>query len=138
MRQQVPEEGRVEPAAPDFSGLDFDDLAVYEWLLSDHPWAAVERSRQRAGRLAHRRAEMAWLAAVARVAADDGLAGRVAAEVATQIEVDSAEPDDAGVLMARRELEAARRSTEPGYAYPRRYLGPAAALFPPPPRLGGG
>ncbi|MFC4066738.1 hypothetical protein [Actinoplanes subglobosus] len=128
--------------------------AAYEWYLSDHPWAAAERTRRREAEhrfeLDNARKVQEW---IERTRASDaagelldrpdgwrddlvGLAENMAPVVAdnhTVASVESAEPDDLWVANARRKLENARRASgDHDYTYPAHLLGASAAAYPPP------
>ena len=127
---------------PDFSGYPAADDDVYEWLLSDHPWALAERRRRardrhtddttRAGRIrewtdttgrAGPKASGSRLADLLRPSAD---------EAHVRAEVRSAEPDDLTVLRDRETYEWERRARGEDYHYPAHLIGPDAVRTPPP------
>ncbi|OEJ20939.1 hypothetical protein [Streptomyces subrutilus] len=102
--------------APDLSELDGTDPLVAEWLLSDHPWAELERTRRRQAELqstidrAHPHSPP-WV---------------------QEAEIDMAEPDQAHVKRMRRSLEAQRQLDDVMYVYPPGLIGPMGSLWPPP------
>jgi hypothetical protein len=124
--------------------FDRSDTDFLEWLFSDHPSANVERQRRRAEFSAWRRAEHeeAW-AFVHRIEDDpdapDDLRCRatairsITARTDMRAEVEDAFDDALQVLEDRRQWELHIRIAhgDPTYAYPARYLGPAAADCPP-------
>ena len=123
------------------------DLAFYEWLLYDHPIAVPERTRRQAVHIAHEAVEIQTLRAwVTQMKAaregdelyqqlaticDDLLDGRL-----SWLAAQASERDELRTARLQRELEATQRASQvdPGYAYPERYLGTAAAHQPIPPR----
>ena len=129
--------------------LSADDR-FYEWLLSDHPAAVLERARRR---LDNQMAEAedlgrlrGWLAKIDHLAqAGQPLRDSVwrLAEQARTWLVPNAEqrlaaltdtPDQVRVHQARRQFETSRQvGTDPDYRYPARYLGAQAAHQPIPP-----
>jgi hypothetical protein len=117
----------------------------YEWLLSDHPRALAERERraaeyftaevqheagllvdddeQFAGELTERGEEIGGLATQVEPAGDPD-------QVRHDLEPES---DEVTVAKARRDYETYRRQHgDPDYVYPARYVGSAAAAYPPP------
>jgi hypothetical protein len=132
--------------------LSADDR-FYEWLLSDHPAAGLERARRR---LDHQMAEAedlarlrGWLAKIDHLAqAGQPLGDSVwhLAEQARTWLIPNAEqrlaaltdtPDQVRVRRARSELETRQQvGNDPDYQYPARYLGVDAARQPIPPDPG--
>jgi hypothetical protein len=120
----------------------------YEWLLSDHPGAALERARRRLDtqvREAEERAVLRRFIARTNQSPDApttvrGLAGTAGwlVERSDQRMADQAASTDAElVATARRDLETSRRVQVDGdYRYPARYLGTQAAHQPIPPDQG--
>jgi hypothetical protein len=120
----------------------------YEWLLSDHPGAALERARRRLDnqvREAQERAVLRRFIARTDQSPDApttvrGLAGtaRWLVERSQQRQAADAARADAELLAtARRDLEISRRAQVDGdYRYPARYLGVQAARQPIPPDPG--
>ncbi len=117
----------------------------YEWLLSDHPEAAAERTRRRAAHLAYETEGRAGLSRfVERTGAAPGAPENIRELAATarwllrrQAErqaADAAEPDAERLARMRRDFETSHRAQGAhGYRYPARYLGPRAARQPIPP-----
>ena len=133
--------------------LSGDD--AYEWYLSDHPWAVVERRRRRAAEwqfeLDNARKVREWIEKTRTADAAGELADRpdgwrdnlvglaegmapVVADNHTRASVESSVPDDVWVAEARRKLETSRHvsGADRDYVYPRHLLGPGAAAYPPP------
>ncbi|MEU7823048.1 hypothetical protein [Catellatospora sp. NPDC049133] len=141
--------------APDLSRYDASvSPEAYEWWLSDHPWAAAERTRRHAAEQQDEldRAERIadWIARTHAADASGDLVDRpdgwrdnlvglatavtpLAEEARLRATLDSAEPDDLRVVRLREALERKRRlEGEPQYAYPQHLQGPGAATYPPP------
>jgi len=128
--------------APDLSGYPATDDDVYEWLLSDHPWARAERRR----RAQDRHTEDTTRAAQVRHWVDTtdqhspGAPGRTLAELLRpsadethlRAEIRSAEPDDLSVQHDRKAYEQERRAGGEDYHYPAHLIGPDAVRYPPP------
>jgi hypothetical protein len=120
----------------------------YEWLLSDHPGAVLERARRRLDnqvREAEERAVLQRFIARTDQSPDApstvrGLAGTAGwlVERSQQRLADQAASSDAElVATARRDLETGQQAgTDPDYRYPARYLGAQAAHQPIPPDPG--
>jgi hypothetical protein len=123
----------AEPSAED---------RFYEWLLSDHPGAVLERARRRLDnqiREAEERAVLRRFIArtgqipdapltVQRLA---GTAGWLLERSQQRLAADAARADAELVATARRDLETSRRVQLDGdYRYPARYLGVEAARQP--------
>jgi hypothetical protein len=125
------------------------DDRFYEWLLSDHPAAVLERARRR---LDHQLAEtqdlarlQAWLAKIDRFArASQPLPNsvwRLANQTRTRLipgaqqrlAALASESDQQRVRRWRQQLETSQRARSDDYRYPARYLGPGAARQPTPP-----
>jgi hypothetical protein len=123
------------------------DDRFYEWLLSDHPAAVMERVRRRLDNQVHEAEDLArlrgWLAKI------DGLAQagrplgdsvwRLAEQTRTwliphaeqRLAVLTDTPDEVRVRRARRELQTSQQvGKDPDYQYPARYLGVDAARQP--------
>lgn len=128
---------------PSLDGCGADD-AGYEWLLSDHPWAAAERQRRRRHRLEQ---DLAWVEEVLAITgrlADDPTVPEELHRLAVGLdplvqcsalvaEVDSVVDDVAFVAEARRRLEAVRRNVgDVDYVDPAHLTGADAALVDPP------
>jgi hypothetical protein len=131
----------------------FAEDRFYEWLLSDHPAAVLERARRR---LDHQVAEAedlarlrGWLAKIDHLAqAGQPLGDSVwhLAEQARTWLIPRAEqrlaaltdpPDQVRVRRARIQLETSQQvGKDPDYRYPARYLGVDAARQPIPPEPG--
>jgi hypothetical protein len=119
----------------------------YEWLLSDHPGAVVERARRRLDNQVREAQERAVLRrfiartdhspdAPTTVRELAGTAGWLL-ERSQQRQADAAKADAELVATARRELEISRRVQLDGdYRYPARYVGVEAARQPIPPDPG--
>jgi hypothetical protein len=117
----------------------------YEWLLSDHPEAVVERARRRAAHLAYEEHGRAGLSRfVARTQADPAApqalqrlaetARWLLQRQADRLAEDAAEPEAERLARMRRQFETSRRAQgASGYRYPTRYLGARAARQPIPP-----
>jgi len=120
----------------------------YEWLLSDHPGAVLERARRRLDnqvREAEERAVLRRFITRTDQSPDApttirGLAGTAGwlVERSDQRMADQAASTDAElVATARRDLEVSQRvGKDPDYRYPPRYLGAQAARQPIPPDPG--
>jgi hypothetical protein len=132
--------GVSEP--PDLS--ERGGAAFYEWLLSDHPWAAAERQRRREASFARRAAERArvreitgrWPAdAPEEIARMRETLGRLTDGQAERDRWDKAVDEEIDLENMRRQLEVHRRVSgdDPDYRYPDRYCGPGADQYPPPP-----
>jgi hypothetical protein len=126
--------------------LSADDR-FYEWLLSDHPAAVLERARRRLDNQMVEAEDLArlrgWLAKIDRLAqAGQPLGDSVwhLAEQARTWLMPNAEqrladltdtPDQVRVRRARIQLETSRQvGKDPDYRYPARYLGTQAAHQP--------
>jgi hypothetical protein len=117
----------------------------YEWLLSDHPGAAVERARRRLDNQVHEAQERAVLRrfiartdqspdAPTTVQTLAGTAGWLVERSAQRQATDAASSDAELVATARQDFETSRRVGEDhDYRYPARYLGAQAAHQPIPP-----
>ena len=131
----------MSDAGPDLAGYPTTDDDVYEWLLSDHPWAAAERRRRaevhrieeamRAARIRQ------WSETVGRrgPGAGSALADllRPSADLAgVRAEVRSAEPHDLAVHRDRETYARERCARGEDYHYPAHLLGPGAGNYPPP------
>ena len=122
-------------AMPDLRGYPTTDDDAYEWLLSDHPWAATERRRRAAVRHVE---ETAWAARVRQWIEDVDQRGsgagsaladllRPSADLAgLRAEVRSAEPDDLAVHRDRAAFVGDRCARGEDYHYPAHLLGPGA------------
>jgi hypothetical protein len=120
----------------------------HEWLLSDHPGAALERARRRLDnqvREAEERAVLRRFIARTDQSPDTptsvrGLAGTAGwlVERSQQRLADQAASSDAElVATARRDFAISQQAgTDPDYRYPARYLGAQAAHQPIPPDPG--
>jgi hypothetical protein len=119
----------------------------YEWLLSDHPGAALERARRRLDNQVHEAQERAVLRRfIARTDQDPNAPTTVRALAGTagwlversqQRQAEAASADAELVATARRDLETSLRVQVDGdYRYPARYLGTLAARQPIPPEPG--
>ena len=132
--------------------LSADDR-FYEWLLSDHPGAVLERARRRLDNQMAEAEDLArlrgWLAKIDRFAqAGQPLGDSVwhLAEQARTWLIPNAEqrlaaltetPDEIRVGRARIQLETSQQvGKDPDYRYPARYLGVDAARQPIPPDPG--
>ena len=121
----------MSEAGPDLSGYPTTDDDVYEWLLSDHPWAAAERRRRAEGRYVEETARASrvrqWSEDVDQRGSGAGSALadllRPSADVAgLRAEVRSAEPDDLAVHRDRETYareRCARSAGALGRASPR-------------------
>jgi hypothetical protein len=119
----------------------------YEWLLSDHPGAVLERARRRLDNQVREAEERAVLRrfiartdhspdAPTTVQALAGTAGWLV-ERSQQRQTDAARADAELVATARRDLETSHQvGKDPDYRYPARYLGAQAAHEPIPPDPG--
>jgi hypothetical protein len=122
----------------------------YEWLLSDHPGAVLERARRRLDnevREAEERAVLRRFIARTDASPDAPTTVRELAETAgwlversqQRLATETASSDAELVARARRDLETSRRVQLGGdYRYPARYLGAQAARQPIPPEPGAG
>jgi hypothetical protein len=120
----------------------------YEWLLSDHPGAALERARRRLGNQVREAQERAVLRrfiartdqspdAPTTVRALAGTAGWLVERSQQRQAAYAAMADTELVATARRDLETSHRAQVDGdYRYPARYLGEQAARQPIPPDPG--
>jgi hypothetical protein len=120
----------------------------YEWLLSDHPGAALERARRRLGNQVREAEERAVLRrfiartdqspdAPTTVQALAGTAGWLVERSDQRMADQAASTDAELVATARRDLETSRQAgNDPDYRYPARYLGAQAARQPIPPQPG--
>jgi hypothetical protein len=120
----------------------------YEWLLSDHPGAALERARQRLDNQVREAEERAVLRRfIARTNASPdapmpvrglaGTAGWLVERSQQRLAPETASTDAELVATARQDLETSRRVQLDGdYRYPARYLGAQAAHQPIPPDPG--
>jgi hypothetical protein len=117
----------------------------YEWLLSDHPGAVVERARRRLANQVREAQERAVLRrfiartdqspdAPTTVQALAGTAGWLVERSQQRQTADAAKADAELVATAQRDLETSRRAQVDGdYRYPAHYLGAQAAHQPIPP-----
>ena len=117
----------------------------YEWLLSDHPGAVVERARRRLDNQVREAEERAVLRrfiartnhspdAPTTVQALAGTAGWLVERSQQRQAADAARADAELVATARRDLETSQQvGNDPNYRYPARYLGVQAAHQPIPP-----
>jgi hypothetical protein len=117
----------------------------YEWLLSDHPGAVVERARRRLDNQVREAEERAALRrfitrtdaspdAPTTVQALAGTAGWLVERSQQRQAADAAGADAELVATARRDWETSQQvSRDPDYRYPARYLGEQAARQPIPP-----
>jgi hypothetical protein len=117
----------------------------YEWLLSDHPGAVVERARRRLDNQVREAQERAVLRrfiartdrspdAPTTVQALAGTAGWLVERSQQRQAADAARADAELVATARQDLETSRRAQADGdYRYPAHYLGVQAARQPIPP-----
>jgi len=142
------------PTIPDLSDYTVSRPDQMEWYLSDHPWAAAERTRRRAA-ICAREVERAatvrgWIerthqadAAGELVDRPDGwrdslvgLAGSMEPVVAENHQhalAEAALSDAEWVARERRRLETHHQvASEPDYTYPTHLLGPGAGAYPPP------
>jgi hypothetical protein len=127
--------------------LSADDR-FYEWLLSDHPGAVLERARRRLDnqvREAEERAVLRRFIARSDQSPDApttvrelaGTAGWLVERSQQRQAADAARADAELVATARRDWETSRRVQVDGdYRYPARYLGAQAAHQPIPPDPG--
>jgi len=117
----------------------------YEWLLSDHPGAVVERARRRLDNQVREAEERAVLRrfiartdqspdAPSTVRGLAGTAGWLVERSDQRQAAEAARADAELVATARRDLETSQQAgTDPDYRYPARYLGTQAARQPIPP-----
>ena len=128
---------------PDLRGYPTTDDDAYEWLLSDHPWAAAERRRRAEVRRIEETTRAArirqWSDTVDRrgPGAGSALADllRPSADLAgVRAEVRSAEPDDLAVHRDREAYVRERCARGEDYHYPA-HLARARRRELPPPRL---
>jgi hypothetical protein len=120
----------------------------YEWLLSDHPGAALERARRRLDNQVRETEERAVLRrfiartnqspdAPTTVRELAGTARWLVERSQQRLATQAARTDAELVATARRDLETSRRAQIDGdYRYPARYLGHEAARQPIPPEPG--
>jgi hypothetical protein len=120
----------------------------YEWLLSDHPAAVLERARRRLDNQVREAEERAVLRrfiartdqspdAPTSVQALAGTAGWLVERSQQRQASDAARADAELVATARHNLETSQRvGKDPDYRYPARYLGAQAARQPIPPEPG--
>jgi hypothetical protein len=120
----------------------------YEWLLSDHPGAALERARRRLDNQVREAEERAVLRrfiartdqspdAPTTVRELTGTAGWLVERSEQRLATKSARTDAELVATARRDLETSQRvGKDPDYRYPARYLGIQAVHQPIPPEPG--
>jgi hypothetical protein len=120
----------------------------YEWLLSDHPGAALERARRRLDNQVREAEERAMLRrfiartdqspdAPATVRGLAGTAGWLVQRSQQRQATQAASTDAELVATARRDLETSQQAgDDPDYRYPARYLGTQAARQPIPPQPG--
>jgi hypothetical protein len=120
----------------------------YEWLLSDHPGAALERARRRLDNQVREAEERAALRrfiartdhspdAPTTVQALAGTAGWLVERSQQRHATQAARSDADLVATARRDLETSQQAgNDPDYRYPARYLGTQAARQPIPPQPG--
>ena len=120
----------------------------YEWLLSDHPGAVLERARRRLDTQVREAEERAVLRrfiartdqspdAPTTVRGLAGTAGWLVERSQQRLAADAARADAELVATARRDLETSRRAQlDDDYRYPARYLGAQAAGQPIPPDPG--
>jgi hypothetical protein len=120
----------------------------YEWLLSDHPAAVLERARRRLDNQVREAEERAVLRrfiartdqspdAPTTVRGLAGTAGWLVERSDQRQAAQAARADAELVATARRDLETSRRVQLDGdYRYPARYLGAQAAQQPIPPEPG--
>lgn len=134
--------------APDLSHYDVADDDAYEWLLSDHPWAAAERRRRAQRYYAVQQRDAAdvrhWTDTTDQhdqAGADVGqhmrrlsqLMRPIADEQQLRAQLDAAEPDDVTVARERQALVSKKRAEgEDTYEYPPHLIGRGAAAYPPP------
>jgi hypothetical protein len=128
------------------------DLTVedrfYEWLLSDHPGAVLERARRRLDNQVREAEERAMLRrfiartdqspdAPTTVRQLAGTAGWLVERSEQRLTTKAASTDAELVATARHDLETSRRvQLDDDYRYPARYLGTQAARQPIPPEPG--
>lgn len=122
--------------------LSITDDASYEWLLSDHPWAAAGRARRRLDSHQRRLAQADEAQTVAdRLEHSDDLRmqrlGRsllpLAQRAGIAADIDDSEPDDLYVSRLRRSYAAYRRTRgDDDYEYPADLIGDAATAHDPP------
>jgi hypothetical protein len=117
----------------------------YEWLLSDHPGAVLERGRRRLDHQVREAEERAVLRrfiartdqspdAPTTVRGLAGTAGWLVERSEQRLATATASRDADLVATARRDLETSQRvGKDPDYRYPARYLGEQAAHQPIPP-----
>jgi hypothetical protein len=142
--------------APDLANYGTGMGPEYEWLISDHPWAAAERARRASEYFAselddepeaveepapgepHPIAEEEISGVPAELAESVGGLAEPAVDPTADphqlaYTVGEAEPDDLAVPRYRREyVEYRREHGEPDYVYPDHYVGETAAQYPPP------
>ncbi len=124
------------------------DDRFYEWLLSDHPGAVLERARRRLDNQVREAEERAVLRrfiartdqspdAPTTVRGLAGTAGWLVERSEQRLATGAASSDAERVATARRDLETSQRvGKDPDYRYPARYLGEQAAHQPIPPDPG--
>jgi hypothetical protein len=120
----------------------------YEWLLSDHPGAALERARRRLDNQVREAEERTVLRrfiartdqspdAPTTVRGLAGTAGWLVERSEQRLATGAASSDAELVATARRDLETSQRvGKDPDYRYPAHYLGTQAARQPIPPEPG--
>ena len=116
----------------------------YEWLLSDHPWAAAERQRRRTSHLKRELAETDEVLAITARVRQAPAAGEhvhrlaqtvepLARRAALAAEICALVDDATYVAIARQRLETSRRvAGDSDYRYPTQLTGPQPAGIPPP------
>jgi len=141
---------------PDLANYGTGMGKEYEWLISDHPWAAAERARRASEFYAaeldpdaeaieppppgepHPIVEEEISGVPAELAESVGGLAEPAVDPTADphqlpYTVGDVEPDEVAVLGQRAEYAEYRRAHgEPDYQYPDHYVGPAAAEYPPP------
>ena len=131
----------MSEVGPDLSGYPTTDDDAYEWLLSDHPWAAAERRRRAADRHNEETTRASrvrqWSEGVDRRGPGAGRALadllRPSADLAgVRAEVRSADPGDLVVHRDRESYVRERCGRGESYHYPAHLLGSGAANYPPP------
>lgn len=129
------------PPLPHLSSVDDE---AYEWLLSDHPWAAAERQRRRTAYHARELADADEALAITDRLQHNPDAGRglqlvagtvdrIARHSALRADIDDAETDATRTDRLRQRYVTIRRNSgDHDYQYPAHLLGPGAADYPPP------
>ena len=128
--------------APDLSGYPATDDDVYEWLLSDHPWARTERQRRAQDRYREETTRAVqirqWTDTLDQLGSGvssgklTGLLGLSADESWMRAEVRSARPEDTAVQDDRKAYERERRARGEDYRHPAHLVGSNAVNTPPP------